>query len=372
MGRLPVKTSNDVRAIVNRILDYERSTDYGAWRGNVQLIGGIGGFGAIADTAIESVTRNIVTSVLPTETRTSVCYASPGHAFYPRNSSFTSAVVDQYQKGSRFWVYAGHGQVTELDRVPQSRQGKPVLDRRSVELLKCAPGRGPIALILACYTGAIDASEDCFAEGLLKCKGGPVAVFAGSRVTMPYGNTTAAVGLIDAIYHQKVDRLGDAWLSALSQMQNQDPKDRSTTRLMIDALATVVSPAGTKLEDERSEHMKLYNLLGDPTLNLHQPDSLIVTVPAGHIVGEAIEVSVTSPIDGKLQVSLDRPLGAVSEGDPNATTVATATIDAAKDTIAKLRIEPPDTVFGPLLVRAVCFDRQKLGHRRGAHNDSEI
>ena len=41
--------------------------------------------------------------------------------------------------------------------------------------------------------------------------------------------------------------------------------------MMIDALAPVVSPAGTDLVDERREHMRLYNLLGDPMLRMHQP-----------------------------------------------------------------------------------------------------
>ncbi len=68
------------------------------WRGNVQLVGGIGGFGVVADAAIESVTRNIVTNVLPVETRTHVCYASPGHMFCPQAESFTDAVLNQYQQ----------------------------------------------------------------------------------------------------------------------------------------------------------------------------------------------------------------------------------------------------------------------------------
>ena len=85
---------------------------------------------------------------------------------------------------------------------------------------------------------------------------------------MPYGNTTAAVGLIDGVFKQRLPRLGDAWLSALTQMHQEVSGDTSATRIMIDALATVVSPPGTNLVDERREHMMLYNLLGDPTLQV--------------------------------------------------------------------------------------------------------
>ncbi len=195
VGRLPVDSPTQLEQLIERIKAHERSTDFGAWRGKVQLVGGVGGFGALVDNAIESVTRTIVTGVLPAETRTTVCYASPGHAFFPREQSFTDAVVNRYQQGARFWVYAGHGQVTALDRVPSNASGTPVLDQRSVKRLSRPGGESSIAVMLACYTGALDASEDSIAEEMVLSAGGPIAVFAGSRVTMPYGNTTAAVGL---------------------------------------------------------------------------------------------------------------------------------------------------------------------------------
>ena len=45
----------------------------------------------------------------------------------------------------------------------------------------------PIALCLCCYTGAFAEHADCLAEELLRSPGGPVAVYSGSSVTMPYG-----------------------------------------------------------------------------------------------------------------------------------------------------------------------------------------
>ncbi len=277
VGRLPVDTPEQLETLIARIKAQEASVDFGSWRSEVQLVGGVGGFGAMADHAIESVTRTIVTSVLPAETRTCVCYASPGHLFFPTSATFTEAVLDRYQRGARFWVYAGHGQITQLDRVPGTVDGIPVLDQRSVKRLSRPPGGAPIAVMLACYTGALDAAEDSIAEEMLLCDGGPIAVVAGSRVTMPYGNTTAAVGLIDGVFKQRLPRLGDAWLSALTQMHQEVSGDTSATRIMIDALATVVSPPGTNLVDERREHMMLYNLLGDPTLRLQHPEELEIS-----------------------------------------------------------------------------------------------
>ena len=353
VGRLPVNRVVELEQLLARIISYENSKDFGTWRGDVQLVGGVGGFGFMADRAIETVTRNIVTSVLPTDTRTSLLYASPGHQFFPKDESFTSAVVDQYAKGARFWVYAGHGNVTKLDRVPQTRDGVPVLDSNSLVNLKRPAESAPIALILACYTGAIDASEDSFAENMLLTNGGPVAVFAGSRVTMPYGNTTAAVGLIQAVYENKAPRLGDAWLETLKQMKSEDSTKRSTTRLMIDTVAKLVSPAGTTLSDERDEHMSLYNLLGDPLLSMNPPQELPFKVDVGYPAGEPLNLEFTSPIDGRLAVFAERPLGTVVGDNPNDLTVASVNVNVVKNQPVSAKLTLPGDVSGQILIRAI-------------------
>lgn len=351
VGRMPVDDPMQLTKLIRRIQRHESNEDFGAWRGRIQLVTGVGGFGMMADRAIESVTRTIVTGVLPSETRTSVAYASEGHPFCPQQP-FTDAVVDRYSQGSRFWVYAGHGQITELDRFPQNASGTPVLDQRSVQRLQSPSGNSPIAMILACFTGAMDASEDSIAEEMILSDGGPIAVLAGSRVTMPYGNTTAAVGLIDAVYGQHLPRLGDAWLSALVEMHQETTEDTSTTRVMIDALAAVVSPAGTKLVDERREHMSLYNLIGDPLLKLNHPKPVSIQVDPGHDLGAAIKVSVNSSIAGDLVLSFDRPLGAVTEGDPNETTVVSMTGRVKANIASTMQVIPPADVQGAMVVRA--------------------
>jgi hypothetical protein len=352
VGRLPVDEPAQLEALIARIIAREKCDDFGPWRSQIQFVGGVGGFGAMADGAIESVARTVITNVLPPETKTSIAYASPGHSFFPTDRSFTDAVINRYQQGARFWVYAGHGQVTELDRVPRNQDGTPVLDQRSVKRLSRSADGSSIAIILACYTGALDAPEDSIAEEMVLNAGGPIAVFAGSRVTMPYGNTTAAIGLIDGVFSQKLARLGDAWRYALDAMHCESPPDTSSARVMIDALATIVSPAGTNLVEERREHMLLYNLIGDPTLRLNHPQSLVLQVPTGHAPGEPVEVQVESPIDGELKVSFDRPLGAVVEGDPNETTIASFTTRVEAGQMVSRQVTIPAGVTGPIMIRA--------------------
>ncbi len=351
VGRLPVDDPDELRRLIDRIVAHEGSRDFGPWRSRVDLIGGVGGFGPMIDSTIETATRTIITGTLPSETNATIAHASPGHRYFPKQQ-FTDAVVDRYQQGSRFWVYAGHGQITELDRVP-ARTGIPILDSDSVKRLNRPKGASPIALILACYSGAIDAPKDSIAEEMIRNDGGPIAVLAGSRVTMPYGNTTAAVGMINAVYAQKLPRLGEAWLSALTEMHREPTGDQSSTRVMVDAMATIFSPKGASLVNERREHMLLYNLLGDPTLRLHHPQSVQVTVPPGCKVGETIEVTAVSPLAGDITVSLDRPIGAVIAGDPNQTSIASMKTQVVPAKSAKLRFKIPADTTGPIVVRAM-------------------
>ena len=371
VGRLPVDLASQFESWSERLREREESEDFGSWRTQVQLVGGVGGFGFVADRAIETVARTVVTGVLPTAVRTHVLYGSPGHRFYPPTDTFTEAVVSQFSQGCRFWVYAGHGQVTALDRVPQGRDGIPVLDRASVLQLRCEAERAPIALLLACYTAATDAAEDSLAESLLFASGGPVAVIGGSRVTMPYGNAALAVGLIHAIYVEQHDCLGDQWLSAQRSLLRslQPPNvsaegDRSggqteeevevgqSARVMIDGLASLLSPPGFSLLEERTEHVQLYGLLGDPTQRMNQPEKVTINVPAGIDAGQAVIPVVQSPISGTLVLRIDRPLGASFAGDPNDTLVGSCEMNLLAGQATECAVELRPEVTGPIVLRA--------------------
>jgi hypothetical protein len=341
-----------------RSLDYEQRPNFAPWRNEIQLVGGIGGFGPMIDTTIESVTRSVVTTALPLESRTIVLYASPSSPFFPTDRPFRKAVLDRYQQGSRFWVYAGHGWVDSLDRVPATREGIPVLDNISVSQLAGSKKQFPIGLLLACYTGAFDASDASLAERMLDAPHGPIAVIAGTRMTMPYGNTSLAVNLIDHIYANSATRLGDAWLAAQRAMRRDDTSTPGSLRFMIDTLAIVVSPPGTVLVDERREHCRLYNLLGDPTLKLHPPQSIAMAGPTGVSPGSSLPIEITSPIAGQLQITLDRPLGAINSGDGNNTRLHTSQITVTPNQPLLQELPIANDWQGPIIVRAVVSGEQ--------------
>ncbi len=407
VGRFPVANSEQLADLVTRIAAYETSQDYGPWRRCMQLTAGVGGFGTLIDGAIESVTRTILTSVLPADAKPQIAYASPGHTFCPAGDSFGEAVMQRYQNGARFWVYAGHGSVDRLNLLkraandsaaltePPASQPKNVrmsadgqwqieslLDNRTAANLVTTPGRAPIAILLACYAGAYDAPNDCLSERMLLAPGGPIAVIAASRLTMPYGNARFGLGLLESAYVGTDDqatpnRLGDAMLATVIRLQTKadvnggNSTSTSTTQLMVDGLAGLISPAGSNLEIERNEHAGLYQLLGDPTLRLQAPQTLSMSVEKAEAVKLAANelntlpatrtvcVSVTSPIAGTLTVCVDRPLTSVTEtstsenavDDPHGCTLAQVTLAVESQVSGTATIQIPGRWSGPVLVR---------------------
>jgi hypothetical protein len=210
--------------------------------------------------------------------------------------------------------------VRELDRVPATRFGRPVLASGDVVSLRRPASAAPIALLLACYTGAYDSPEDCLAKEMFLADGGPIAVLAGSRVTMPYGNASAAMGLIHSVYHRRPERLGDAWLETLTEMatpSNAEPQLQSR-RMVIDGLATLLG--GGRIDEERREHMQLYNWLGDPTLRLGHPQALTIHDPGRIVAGQKVTISGNTPLSGTLTIELHRRLGTVPMKQPQAST----------------------------------------------------
>lgn len=311
VGRLPVRSVAQAVAVFQRIADYEESRDFGRWRSRVDFVAGLGGFGALIDGAIETVAGGMITGALPGSVRTRVTHAGLESPFCPGPDCFTDTVLANYSDGARFWVYAGHGHVRELDRVPATRFGRPVLASGDVENLNRPASSAPIALLLACYTGAFDSPDDCLAKEMFLADGGPIAVLAGSRVTMPYGNASAAMGLIQSVFHRQHQRLGDAWLETLAEMATASDAqpDLQSRRMVIDGLANLLG--GGRIDDERREHMQLYNWLGDPTLRLTHPAELKVDDPGRLIAGTRATIAGEAPLAGTLTVELHRRLGTV-------------------------------------------------------------
>ncbi len=306
VGRIPIGHPKQIESFVSRLRQYESSSDWGPWRHTLDLTAGVGGFGVLVDTLIESVARNLITSNLPSFVQTRVCYASPSSPYFPGYDAFCDVVQESFNEGGLFWVYAGHGHVKQLDQVPPRASGCPILEKQSVQRLACPPSRAPIALLLACYSGAFDANEECLAETMVLHKGGPIAVIAGSRMTLPYGNAKLAAAMIHAWFDDQPTTLGEMWLQTIVRTNRQEVVDPNQPPAMIDALASMASPTADRLPEERREHTRLYNLLGDPLMRLRHLHRLSLDCPRQATPGQRVHVHGMAPRAGRLVIELHR------------------------------------------------------------------
>lgn len=304
VGRLTVDTPQELSRLVARILDYERSDNFGPCRRQMNFVAGIGGLGLLADVALESAARYFLSQEIPPSYVVTMTYGSWRSPYCPDPRLFQATAIRRLSEGCQYWVYLGHGQPFGLDtiRVPSGEYS--ILSVEDMAKLD-GTARPPIALMLSCYTGAFDATEDCLAERMLRAEGGPIAVLAGSRVTMPYGNAVLATGLLRWCIKEPCPTLGEAVLRAKREMMSAATQ-KGDARGALDALAAAISPSPSKLAAERREHVLLFNLLGDPMLRLSQPKPIELAV-TGAESGPQLDVQGQCPIDGLATVELTVP-----------------------------------------------------------------
>ena len=287
VGRLPATDPSQLADYLDRLITCETRPDIGPWRSQLQLTAGIGGFGPVADAAIEEVTRSMLTDALPPQIDAKIAYAAAGHPMCPPGP-FAGAVADRYAAGCGVWVYAGHGNVDGLS--VHGRRDEPIFETLEAQALvgrtdlvaypllsqtsaadwRPPTHRPPLALLLACYTGAIDAPGGCVAASFWQSPGGPDAVIASTRMTMPYGNARVALALLRAYYQSDAATLGEAFAQAMRMASGPAATPTGGT---IDLVARIISPGGHHLEAERTEHARTYVLLGDPTAPIIRPES---------------------------------------------------------------------------------------------------
>jgi hypothetical protein len=310
VGRLPVKDAEQLAKLATRIIAVDSNHDFSNWRRQVHLVAGVGGFGMLADAAIEAATASLLQSSLPGSIQTSLMYASPNSPFFPGYDQFRNQAKQRLNQGSMAWVYIGHGQVTSLDRVPPTADGRPILTVQDIEELQIPANAPPIALMLACYTGAFDARSDSLAERMLLIDQGLIAVISSTRVTMPYGNAVASQAMMEAWFDLRVPCLGDILKHARHALLSN-----TTPNPLLESMALALSPTADRLAQERTEHAALYNLLGDPTLPVSHPETLVFESPTKGTLGSPISLKVQSGLAGKLVLELCQPLSRVRKSN---------------------------------------------------------
>lgn len=302
IGRMAVDSPAELEALVRKIIAYERQDSMGTWRQRINLIAGVGGFGVLADSVLETAVRSSLTRGIPPEYRTSMTYASWRSPYCPDPRAFRRTTMERMNEGCFCWVYIGHGHPLALDQVRVPTGVAPILTINDAPRIACPQGN-PIAVFLSCYAGAFDGRQDCLAERLVMNEQGPVAAIAGSRVTMPYGMTVLSDALMHQMFRERQATLGEVILAAKCQVWDGAEKGPSDHPWM-DAIARVLSPKPHDLAGERREHLWLFNLLGDPLLRMSHPQPIELQVPSMIAPGETLTVRGQGAVAGECLVEL--------------------------------------------------------------------
>lgn len=301
IGRFPADSPQELSIMVGKTLAYELTPAPGGWRRRINCIAGVGGLGPLIDPIVEIATKKYLTGGVPPEYDLSMTYANWRSPYCPSPNQFHATTLHRFNEGCLFWVYIGHGYPYQLDRVRVPGGTYPILSTADMGQLSNQQGM-PIAIFLACYTGAFDLPYDCLSEQMLRAPGGPVAVLAGSRVTMPYAMAVFGNGLMAEYFQQRRTTLGEVILHAKRQMMDEDP--HRVDRKLLDLLARAMNPNPQSLRDERLEHIQLFNLLGDPLLRLNHPQGVELDLAPRAVAGGQLEIRGTSPLAGRCRVEL--------------------------------------------------------------------
>ncbi len=305
IGRISVRNSDELTAIVDKIICYEQNTDFGTWRRRIDFTAGTGGFSPIIDRVIETTAKQMITELIPGGYETTMTFASWTSPYCPDPRRFSQTTIDHLNRGGLFWVYIGHGHPLRLDhlRVPGGRF--PIFEMEDCAKLNCVSTH-PIGLMLSCYTNAFDFPDDCLGELLIRSPGGPIAIIGGTRVTMPYAMSLLSLHMMEDYFDSGESRtLGELFLGAKRRLLTPDTVN--PYRQMIETMGKVFSPTSDMHDEELVEHIALFHILGDPLLSLHRPSKLELETSTEGIGGQSITVSGNSELIGTLTLEMVYP-----------------------------------------------------------------
>jgi hypothetical protein len=304
IGRIPCDSSLELKKFTARIIKYE--SESGAvrpdWQRRINFVAGVGGFGKVIDGLIEQTTKQIITDLVPGGYETKMTYGSWCSPYCPDPRKFSEESIARFNEGCLFWVYIGHGSRHGLDEVYMPDQSYLILDNQTVSKLNCRNG-SPIAIFLACYTGATDHPEDCLAETMMQQENGPIAAICGTRVTMPYAMGLLSLEMVHEFFNGDAETLGELAMRAKRRMV-EGSQNSPEYRQMIEGMGKTFSPTANLLRLERLEHAQLIHLVGDPLLRLKRPHVIQVEALKTSVAGQQLKVRGSVPADGNLVLEL--------------------------------------------------------------------
>jgi len=278
VGRWPVDNREELVALVDKVLAYERVEDpAGAWRERAAFFGGKG------YSQHEMTThQQVIAAMHADDPDSSAARFFDGTAA----TTTTETLLDQLDSGLAWCVYSGHGS-------PNGWTGDPRLEREDVVALAVGDGLA-VAQGYACKTNGFNAHDDAFGEAVLTLPGrGFVAYWGASNDTYWDEDDWLERGFFDALLDTEV-------AGTVNQLEEQHSLGAACYAGLLE-VTLQGSPLG-------QYYWEAYNLNGDPSLDpfTRRPGTMMVSAPAAveRHAPEPIEVWVSSdgaaPVAGAL------------------------------------------------------------------------
>ncbi len=207
-GRLPVRTQDDAKTVVAKILQYERNEDLGDWTNQVLMV-------ADRNDPTTSFTDEAqsVQALLPKSINVTNVFAT-GLDPTTAGEEIRAAI----NSGKLIVNYIGHGSVEVWSR-------EDLLDDGAAASLTNG-SLLPVFLIMNCLNGFFhDVYTESLAQALLFSKnGGAVAVWASSGLTSPEPQLQMDQNVVKSLFTQPSLALGDATRRAKSDITDSDAR----------------------------------------------------------------------------------------------------------------------------------------------------
>jgi hypothetical protein len=281
IGRIPANSEKELKTVINKIINYEKNKRAGEWRKKITF------FSADEESipqemfqVIEPQVFKIFSGVVSYDFDVTATLAYRGSNYRYIPEKFPDKFAERINEGTLIFTYFGHGDKDWLGPVLKDKKHLPIFQSKYLKLLKNKE-EFPIFFLICCLVGGFDFPDKVtLSENLLFNKFGAISVFASTRVSDPYGNAIIAKELLQEIFKEKRERLGEVIVNAKRNLiYNNDylrKKIDSFADLMFDYMAKNYPELKENKEkyvlETKKYHNYLYNLIGDPALVISYPE----------------------------------------------------------------------------------------------------
>jgi hypothetical protein len=200
IGRLPTNSTDEVQAMISKIVKYETEPEPGSWSGLGSYVADNGDSAGDFPKLLESLVTRFQGPTLTTQRR----YYDPDKN---TTQEFQDALEKTWNLGSSLMVYAGHASIHQwaaenffhLENVPELANEQ----------------RLPVLLELTCFTGSFQVPGfETLDESLLRHPtGGVVAAWGSTGLGISTGHHWLAEGFLANIFSNPYSDLGSATLA---------------------------------------------------------------------------------------------------------------------------------------------------------------